>query len=831
MRYGNLLALGALVALAAAGIAVGNGYQLFVLSLMGLTAIVGIGLNVLVGMTGQISLGHVGFYAIGAYTVAILTVGHGWSFWIALPLAGLLAGIAGAVLSVPALRVRGPYLAMITIAFGFIVEQSAAELGWLTGGWNGIMGIMPPVLFGTMLGPQEIAVLVLVLMLAALGFYALFSESPWGKALRALRDSEVAAQSIGLNPVLLRCVAFALSAVFAGVAGGVYAAMSGFISPESFPFFESILFLLVVMIGGADTLLGPVVGAIVVVLLPELFSSLAEYRLLFVGLLLLVVLRVAPRGIVGGLSGLAARFARPPQGQRQPGGPAALPLDGREGRPLEVENLSISFGGVRAVQELGFRAEPGRVTSIIGPNGAGKTTALNLVAGFYRPGSGRISLGDRDLTGLASHRVARAGISRTYQTTQLFQQMSVIDNVMVAMILGRTRAGDVVRRLETGERRRRAEALLGFVGYRGRPEARAGELAHIDRRLVEIARALAFDPSVMLLDEPAAGLGEEDTAALSRLLRRIADSGVTIILIEHDMGLVMGISDHVLVLDAGRKIAEGRPEEVRENPVVLKAYLGEGAPVVARGRQAGEAGRTALKVSGLSASYGASEVLQGLDLEVGEGELVAVLGANGAGKSTLMRALAGLHRPVGGAIGFAGEDVAAWPANRIARAGLVLVPEGRQVFPELTVVQNIRLGAYGRPPADLSREVERLLDRFPRLRERKGQRAGFLSGGEQQMLAIARGLVARPKVLLLDEPSLGLAPTLIHELYTILAELRDEGVTILLVDQMAEMALAVADRAYVLSSGVIVAGGTAAEIRRDGTLEDAYLGGTATAAS
>lgn len=830
MKLSNLLFGALFVALALAAIFTGNGYQLYILSLMGLTAIVGIGLNILVGMSGQISLGHVGFYAIGAYTVAILTVDHGVSFWVALPLAGLLAGVAGGILSVPALRVRGPYLAMITIAFGFIVEQSAAELDGLTGGWNGIMGIRPPQLFGESFSQREIAILVLVLMLVSLFVYARISKSPWGQALRALRDSEVAAQSIGLNPILLRCVAFALSAVFAGVAGGVYGTMSGFISPESFPFFESILFLLVVMIGGADTILGPVIGAVIIVLLPEVFSSLAEYRLLFVGILLLVVLRLAPRGIVGSVIGRFVR-KRPASVPAAAAGEPSLPARDGIGRRLEVDNVSISFGGVRAVQGLSLTAEPGQITSIIGPNGAGKTTALNLIAGYYAPDSGRVTLGGEDLTGRSSHRVARAGIARTYQTTQLFEHMSVLDNLLMAMVRGRVVARDLAATLETADRRARAEELLAFVGYRGDIRTRAGALAHIDKRLVEIARALSFDAEIVLLDEPAAGLGDEDTAHVARLLRRLADAGITVILIEHDMTLVMGISDHVLVLDSGAKISEGVPDVVRKDPLVLAAYLGEGAAAMpVRTAPAGR-GDVAFTVEGLTASYGASEVLHGLDLTVAKGELVAVLGANGAGKSTLMRAVSGLHRPIGGRVAFRGEDIQTVSADQIARRGLVLVPEGRQVFPELTVVQNIRLGAYGRPPTDLDAQVERMLDRFPRLRERAGQRAGLLSGGEQQMLAIARGLVARPEVLLLDEPSLGLAPALIQELYTILAELRDDGATILLVDQMAEMALAIADRAYVLSSGAIVAGGTAAEIRDSRVLEEAYLGDAVSAAS
>ena len=306
-RVRGLLALGA-IALAAAAILNANGYQVYVLALVGLTTMAGIGLNILLGLTGQISLGHVGFYAIGAYAVGILTTDPGWSFWLALPIAGLIAGLAGAILAIPALRVRGPYLAMVTIAFGFVVEQGAAEWRGLTGGWSGLMGIPAPGVLGASFELRHTALLVLALTVISIFLYARLSGSPWGKGMRAIRDSEVAGQSIGLDPVVIRTTAFALSAIMAGLAGGVFATMSGFISPESFPFFQSILFLLVVMIGGADTVLGPLLGAMVIVLLPEALAFLAEYRLLFVGALLLVVLRLAPGGIVGLLARLLKKL-------------------------------------------------------------------------------------------------------------------------------------------------------------------------------------------------------------------------------------------------------------------------------------------------------------------------------------------------------------------------------------------------------------------------------------------------------------------------------------------------------------------------------------------
>ena len=361
--------------------------------------------------------------------------------------------------------------------------------------------------------------------------------------------------------------------------------------------------------------------------------------------------------------------------------------------------------------------------------------------------------------------------------------------------------------------------------YDGPLHQSAGALPHVDKRLVEIARALATQPSVLLLDEPAAGLGRGDTERVAGLLRRIAEAGIAVVLVEHDMNLVMGVSDRVVVLDAGVRISEGTPAEVRNDPVVRKAYLGAGA-IEGTGRAPGWRGGedTVLAVEKVNAGYGAAPVLRDVELTVRSGELVAVLGANGAGKSTLMRALSGLHRPIDGAVLLLGNDITSYAAHGIAGAGLVLVPEGRQVFPELSVVDNIRLGGFARSDFDAEAEVERMLTRFPALRERRANRAGLLSGGEQQMLAIARGLVAGPKVLMLDEPSLGLAPVLINDLYAVLAELRDEGMTILLVDQMAALALSVADRGYVIESGRVVHEGSAEDIRNEPALERAYLG-------
>ena len=814
------LAILALTASAALYAATADGYAPFVLALVALTTVVGVGLNILVGLAGQVSLGHVGFYAIGAYTAAILTL-KGIDFWIAFPLAGVVAGLIGFLLALPALRVSGPYLAMVTIAFAFIIQHGATEWRDLTGGANGLMNLKAPVLFGKTFAEREMAVLAVLLAGLSLFLFYRLAHSAWGRGMVAVRDAEVAARSIGLNPVIVKTVAFALSAVFAGLAGAIFAPLFMFVAPDSFPFSQSILFLLAVIVGGAGWVFGPVVGATISVVGPELLSSLAEYRLLFFGGLLLVVLWLAPEGVLGTL----ARFMRRTDGRtaEAEGFDVARFMKSAESRHrLEVSGIGVAFGGIKAATDVSFAAEPGRITSIIGPNGAGKTTVLNIVGGFYRPDSGSVRLGNMELAGAPAYEVARAGIARTYQTTKLFVSMSVLDNVQIA--LRRGALGGMLADAANDEDRRAAAALLAFVGYRGALGTPAGDLPHVDCRLVEIARALAMRPRVLLLDEPAAGLMRADKDALSVLLRRIANLAIAVILVEHDMKLVMGISDHVVVLDAGVPIASGPPSTVRHDPKVIKAYLG--GEVAARPRSVPWRGSSdpVLVAHKLTAGYGAAPVLEDVALEVRPGETVAMIGANGAGKSTFMRAMSGLLRPVRGEILLDDRNVTRLEAHHIAASGLALVPEGRQVFPELTVYDNLVLGANSRDDADHEAEIEKLLERFPRLRERLHGRAGLLSGGEQQMLSIARGLMAKPRILLLDEPSLGLAPSMISELFEILAELRDEGTTILLVDQMAALALALADRGYVLESGRVVRAGAASALAQDPELEAAYLG-------
>jgi ABC-type branched-subunit amino acid transport system ATPase component/ABC-type branched-subunit amino acid transport system permease subunit len=821
---------------AAAAIYGADKYYLLILSLTGTAAIAATGLNILLGLSGQISLGHAAFYALGAYSVGILTTSSGIGFWPALLAAGLLSGAAGLLLAIPALRAEGPYLAMITIAFGFVVEQGLVEWKALTGGWDGVSGIDMPQVFGTQVGERGFAYIVLTGLALALFFFRSLKSNALGMAMQAVRDAPAAAQAIGLNTVRIRALAFGISAATAGAAGGLFAAVSSFISPESFPFSQSIAFLLIVMIGGAGAVAGPVYGALIVVFAPEIFSWLAEYRVLAMGVLFLIVLLAAPGGIAGLLDLAIGRIVNLWSG---PAGSAGLQRAAKAQpfftpelrRDLIVKALDVRFGGVHAVKGVSFTARAGEITSLVGPNGAGKSTVVNLICGFNKPQAGSVFLGDREITGLPAHQRARRGVARTFQTAQLFSRLSAGSNVAIAATGGKLAANPLFSRHAYSSSGSEVAALLSFAGYDGPLDLEAGALPHGGRRLTEIARALALRPAILALDEPAAGLDLAAKQRLGEVLRQIAACGVAVLLIEHDMDLVMSVSSHIVVLDAGAKIAEGNPEQIRANPEVKKAYLGEEVKNPKRPSAAKlPEGAPVLTARSLQSGYGANLVLRDVSLEVRRGETVAILGANGAGKTTLLRTLAGLNPVRGGEIAFKDRAIAQLPAEERAQAGLVLVPEGRQVFPELSVIDNLMLGAVHQPKSEARHKAEALLARFPNLQNRRHQRAGLLSGGEQQMLAIARGLIANPDVLMLDEPSLGLAPLAVEAVYEWFGALQDGSLTIVIADQLAPMALALAERAYVLRGGRVVYEGGSERLAADPDLLRAYyLGETAEA--
>jgi branched-chain amino acid transport system ATP-binding protein len=490
---------------------------------------------------------------------------------------------------------------------------------------------------------------------------------------------------------------------------------------------------------------------------------------------------------------------------------------------LSVEKLSKRFAGLAALKDVSFGVEAGTICGLIGPNGAGKTTLLSIIAGAQRASSGTVRFLGHDLTGATSVATARAGIVRTHQVPRPFRRLTVRENVEVGLRFGR--AGS------SAADGRRAAEVLASVGLAGREEALAGTLSVGDQKRLELGRCLAARPSLLLCDEVCSGLTASETAAVLRLLVEIRDAGTTILYVEHNLRAILATCDHIVVLDHGQKLAEGPPAAIRSDAAVIEAYIGGTSrsavarpPRAALPAAASPVAGPLLAVAGLEVSYGAVQVVWGVDLAVERGQVVGILGPNGAGKTTTLRALCGLIPARRGTIHFVGRDVTSEPPHQRVRQHLCLVPEGRQLWPRMSVEENLLMGAHPRAfRAAARRQLSRMYALFPRLHERRRQACGTLSGGEQQMCAIARGLMAEPLLLLLDEPSLGLAPIVAQQVFELIGRIAEDGVTILLVAQNADLALEVADRAYVMEAGRIVLQGTSAELRASDHLRQAYL--------
>lgn len=482
---------------------------------------------------------------------------------------------------------------------------------------------------------------------------------------------------------------------------------------------------------------------------------------------------------------------------------------------LAVDHLTMRFGGLTAVDGLTFTVEQGVIHGLIGPNGAGKTTTFNLISGYYRPTSGEIRLRGERVSGLRMHEVARRGVVRTFQHSTLFAELSVLENALVGTHMRfRPNIFAAIAGWDAEDRRgalARAEEVLDFFGLLPFAGSRAGDLAHGHQRALGMAVALAARPDIMLLDEPFTGMNPEETNRMMALMRKLRDAGVTILLVEHDMRAIMGLCDRITCMSFGRMLAEGSPAEIRGNPAVVEAYLGV-PPML-------------LEIDGAAVSYGKVRAIHGVSLRVPEQGVVTVIGGNGAGKTTTLRAISGLTPLTAGEIRFGGERIDLLPPDRIVARGIAHVPEGRRIFPDLTVEENLRTGAFLRRDGKaIASDLEAVYDRFPRLRERRRQLAKTMSGGEQQMLAIGRALMARPKLLLMDEPTMGLAPVIVEEIAGIIRDIREQGVPVILVEQNAELALELADYAYVLETGRLTLEGPARDLCNNDHVRVAYLG-------
>lgn len=541
-----------------------SSYDLRILTVSGIYVILVLGYQFIFGHAGALSLAQGAFFGLGAYVTGILGSQLGWQFTATFPLSILVPALLAATVALPVLRLESHYFALATLALGQGLLLIAVNWEGVTGGANGLPGVPGIVLFGIAV-PRGLALLGFVWGLAAAGAALAWwvMHGLYGLSFTVMRETPLAAGALGINRAALRFAAFVLSAAYGGAAGALFVHTLRVISPEVLGFAVMVTCLTMTVAGGRTRIVGAVIGAVLLIHLPEWFRGLEQYYLVAVGTVLLLVILFAP-------DGAAAFIARRPAKSGSGPTPDRTPLDLRPARTcgLEISGLTKNYGGIRALAGVDLAVAPGEIVGLIGPNGSGKTTLANLVTGLGRPDSGRITLEAHDITGLAAHRIARLGVGRTFQTPQLAPSLPLIDAIAAAHAAGHGH--------DLAAARDDALAILARFGLAGRAGQPCASQPHGVKRSVDLAAALARRPSVIVLDEPAAGLTRDEAAALAGVLRAYAANGAAVLVIDHDMTFLLPLAQRLVCLDAGRVIAHGAPGEVVGEPAVVAAYFGTG---------------------------------------------------------------------------------------------------------------------------------------------------------------------------------------------------------------------------------------------------------------
>ncbi len=778
-------------------------------------AIACMSLNVLVGTTGLTSFGHGAWFGLAAYAAA-LAQQHWFPGSMVLP---LLFGL-GVVMAIALafgyliLRRRGVYFSLLTLAMSAMLYSVAFRWTALTGGENGLGGIARPVFAGFELESAQsyYGLVACIAMLAGIVLWR-FHRSPLGTVLVAIRENEQRARFLGYPTNHYKLIAFVLSTTLTGLAGVLLLYKNRMTSAEPISVAFSGELLAMVIIGGMRSFVGPAIGALFFVIFRDYLSSLTENWLLYFGLLFVGFIVFSPDGLVGLYARLTAPFRKKQVNDaamtsRQAGGTALpdflKPPPGQATPVLEVRGLRKRFGGIQAVQGIDFTVTDRTLHALIGPNGAGKTTAFNLISGLFTPDQGSIRLKGQSIAGLSPEEITRAGIGRSFQITNLFPALTVSENVRLAVqARDPKRFGFWINASALQRVNEESGAIVRTMGLGGVEGAEASSLSYGGQRLLDMSLALATKPRVLLLDEPLAGLAALERHRVGDLIKQISND-IPVLLVEHDIDRVFALADAVTVMNEGAVLVDGGVDDARNSSRVQEVYIGSGSQAVAgRHRESAATDRELLRLDRVNTYYGKSHILRDVSFQVAEREIVALLGRNGAGKSTLLKTIVGIVPPASGQISLGGVAMAKDTSAEITRRGISYVPQGRGLFSGMTVAENLELGRMRRRNGQGAFwEEERIFEFFPRIRERWRSPADFLSGGEQQMVAVARALSGDTRVLLLDEPFEGLAPAVVEELFEAFDRLRQE-ISIVIVDHHLDLALALSDRTVALETGQV----------------------------